>query len=91
MRAESLVNKFEERATIAKNAMNEDLAIAELMKEKDRFSICGLVHDLIRWDKPYERPVLAAGSEWMKAFVVNDIRSMIMIASLCQGAKASAS
>ncbi|MGH9989184.1 MAG: AAA family ATPase, partial [Nitrososphaera sp.] len=53
VRAESLVNKFEERATIAKNAMNEDLAIAELMKEKDRFSICGLVHDLIRWDKSY--------------------------------------
>ena len=50
----SLVNKFEERAAIAKNAMNEDLAIAELMKEKDRFSICGLVHDLIRWDRPYQ-------------------------------------
>jgi chromosome segregation protein len=80
VRAENLVNKFEERATIAKNVMNEDLAIAELMKEKDRFSICGLVHDLIRWDKSYERPVLAAGSEWMKAFVVNDIKSMIMIA-----------
>ena len=87
MRAESLVNKFEERATIAKNAMNEDLAIAELMKEKDRFSICGLVHDLIRWDKPYERPVLAAGSEWMKAFVVNDIRSMIMIAAYAKEQK----
>ena len=81
VRAESLVNKFEERATIAKNAMNEDLAIVELMKEKDRFSICGLVHDLIRWDKSYERPVFAAGSEWMKAFVVTDIKSMIIRAA----------
>ncbi|HZA99542.1 MAG TPA: chromosome segregation SMC family protein, partial [Nitrososphaera sp.] len=87
VRAENLVNKFEERATIAKNAMNEDLAIAELMKEKDRFSICGLVHDLIRWDKSYERPVLAAGSEWMKAFVVNDIKSMIMIAAYAKEQK----
>jgi chromosome segregation protein len=87
VRAESLVNKFEERATIAKNAMNEDLAIAELMKEKDRFSIRGLVHDLIRWDKSYERPVLAAGSEWMKAFVVNDITSMIMIATYAKERK----
>lgn len=87
VRAESLVNKFEERATIAKNAMNEDLAIAELMKEKNRFSICGLVHELIRWDKSYERPVLAAGSEWMKAFVVNDIRSMIMIAAYAKERK----
>ncbi len=87
VRAESLVNKFEERATIAKNAMNEDLAIAELMKEKDKFSICGLVYDLIRWDKSYERPVLAAGSEWMKAFVVNDVRSMIMMAAYAKERK----
>ena len=31
--------------------------------------------------------MLAAGSEWMKAFVVNDIRSMIMITTYAQGAK----
>ena len=87
VRAANLVNKFEERATIAKNAMNEDLAIAELMKEKDRFSIRGLVHDLIRWNHSYERPVLAAASEWMKAFVVNNITSMIMIAAYAKEKK----
>jgi chromosome segregation protein len=87
VRAENLVNKFEERATIAKNTMSEDLAIAELMKEKDRFGICGLVHDLIRWNKSYERSVLAAGSEWMKAFVVNNITSMIMIAAYAKEKK----
>ena len=87
VRAENLVNKFEERANIAKNAMNEDIAIAELMKEKDKFSICGLVYDLLRWDRYYERPILAAGSEWMKAFVVNDIKSMIMIAAYAKEQK----
>jgi chromosome segregation protein len=80
-RSESLATKFEERASVAKNAMNEDFAIAELMKEKERFGITGLVHDLIKWDRNYERPVLAAGSEWMKAFVVDDIKSMILIAA----------
>ncbi|MDQ3872890.1 MAG: chromosome segregation protein SMC [Thermoproteota archaeon] len=78
--AESLANRFEERASIAKNAMNEDVAIAELIKQKDTFGILGLVHDVIRWDKSYERPMLAAGSEWMKAFVVRDITSMLLIA-----------
>jgi chromosome segregation protein len=87
VRAENLVNKFEERATIAKSAMSEDLAIAELIKEKDRFGIRGLVHDLIRWDKSYERPVLAAGSEWMKAFLVNNITSMIMMAAYAKEKK----
>jgi chromosome segregation protein len=87
VRAESLATKFEERASVARNAMNEDFAIAELMKEKDRFGIRGLVHDLIMWDKSYERPVLAAGSEWMKAFVVDDIKSMILIAAYAKKRK----
>ena len=39
------------------------------------------MHDLIRWDRTYERPVLAAGSEWMKAFIVSDVKSMILIAA----------
>lgn len=87
IRAESLATKFEERASAAKNAMSEDFAIAELMKEKDKFGIRGLVHDLIMWDKTYERPVLAAGSEWMKAFVVDDIKSMILIAAYAKERK----
>ena len=60
--------------------MNEDLAIAELMKYPEKFGIKGLVHNVIKWDKRYERPLFAAGSEWMKAFVVNDVKSMILIA-----------
>ncbi|HKZ62591.1 MAG TPA: chromosome segregation SMC family protein [Nitrososphaera sp.] len=87
VRGESLATKFEERASVAKNAMNEDFAIAELMKEKDKFGIRGIVHNLIRWDTTYERPVLAAGSEWMKAFVVDDIKSMILIAAYAKERK----
>src|SRR3989442_1606167 len=87
VRAESLATKFEERASVAKNAMNEDFAIAELMKEKDKFGIIGLVHDLITWDRTYERSVLAAGSEWMKAFVVDDIKSMILMAAYAKERK----
>jgi chromosome segregation protein len=87
VRAESLANKVEERANIAKNIMNEDVAIAELMKEKDKFGIQGLVHDVISWDKSYDRPMFAAGSEWMKAFVVHDIKSMILIASYAKERK----
>ncbi|HXV47139.1 MAG TPA: chromosome segregation SMC family protein [Nitrososphaera sp.] len=87
VRSESLATKFEERASVAKNSMNEDFAVAELMKEKERFGIRGLVHDLIMWDKTYERPVLAAGAEWMKAFVVDDIKSMILIAAYAKERK----
>jgi chromosome segregation protein len=86
-RAENLATKFEERASVARNAMNEDFAIAELMKYREKFGIRGLVHDLVRWDTNYERPVLAAGSDWMKAFVVDDIKSMIVIATYAKERK----
>jgi len=86
-RAHVLATRFEERASVAKDAMNEDFAIADLMKDSQRFGIVGLVHDLIRWDENYERAVLAAGSEWMKAFVVDDVKSMILIATYAKARK----
>ena len=43
------------------------------------FGIKGLVHEFLKWDEPYERAILAPGSDWMKAFVVNDIKSMLSV------------
>lgn len=86
-KAEVMATKFEERASVAKHAMNEDFAIAELMKDPAKLGIKGILHDLVRWDKSYERAVLAAGSEWMKAFVVEDVKSMIAIAAYAKEKK----
>ncbi|AIC14516.1 chromosome segregation SMC family protein [Nitrososphaera viennensis] len=86
-KADTMATKFEERASVAKHAMNEDFAIAELSKYSEKFGIKGIVHDLVRWDKSYERAVLAAGSEWMKAFVVEDVKSMIAIAAYAKEKK----
>ncbi len=86
-KADTMATKFEERASVAKHAMSEDFAIAELGKYSDKFGIKGIVHDLVRWDKGYERAVLAAGSEWMKAFVVEDVKSMIAIAAYAKEKK----
>ena len=65
--ADAFTMKYEVKASTAKNVMNEDVAIVEFMKNSSYFGIKGLVHDLIGWDRHYERSVLAAGSEWMKA------------------------
>lgn len=78
--ANAFTIRYEVKASTAKNAMTEDVAIAELMKMSNEFSIEGLVHNIITWNKNYERAVLAAGSEWMKAFVVDTVKSMISIA-----------
>lgn len=79
--------KYEVKASTAKNAMTEDIAIAELMKRSDEFGIEGLVRGMITWNKNYERSVLAAGSEWMKAFVVDNVKSMISIAQYAKKTK----
>ncbi|MGH9991102.1 MAG: hypothetical protein ACREAZ_00430, partial [Nitrososphaera sp.] len=86
-RGQTLATKFEERASIAKTAMIEDFAIAELMQDAKSFGVRGLVHGLIRWDADYERAVLAAGSEWMKAFVVDDVKSMVLMATYAKESK----
>lgn len=79
-RAKDLATKYEAKKDVAKNSRNEDLAIAELMKDPEKFGIKGLAYNVLKWDKSYERALLAAGSEWMKAFIVDTIISMISIA-----------
>ncbi len=85
--ADTFTIKYEVKASTAKNAMTEDIAIAQLMKMSNEFGIEGLVHNIIAWDKNYERAVLAAGSEWMKAFVVDSVQSMISIAEYAKKTK----
>jgi len=80
-KADTMAIKFEERASVARHAMNEDFAIAELTRDSKKFGIRGLVRDLIRYDGSYERPVLAAGADWMKAFVVDDVKAMMAVAA----------
>ena len=86
-KASGLATRFQERVNLVKNAMIEDSAIADIMKRKEEFGIVGLLHNVLKWDKNYERPVLAAGAEWMKSFVVPDVKSMIALASYAKQKK----
>jgi chromosome segregation protein len=86
-KADNVTIKYEAKYNIAENARNEDFAIAELMKDSEKFGIKGLVHHIISWDKKYEKSIFAAGSEWMKAFVVDNVKSMISIAEYAKTKK----
>lgn len=78
-RAEYTTSRYEAETTIARDIMNEDIAIADLRTKYNAFEIKGLVHELLKWDVAYERAILAAGSDWMKAFVVDNVRSMLSV------------
>ncbi len=82
--ADDFTTNYEIKAATIKNAMSEDIAIAELMKKRKEFGIEGLVYKLVTWDDSYDRPILAATSEWMKAFVVDNVMSMISIAAFAK-------
>jgi chromosome segregation protein len=75
--------KFYVKNKILNESMSEDLTISEIMKEKE-LPIMGIVHDLVKWDKNYHRPVMAVGSEWLKAIVVKNVEDMIKIAEFAK-------
>jgi chromosome segregation protein len=78
-KARSLVVEYEFQSSAARDITNEDFAIAEIIKSGSDSAIRGLVCDLILWEKRYEKSVLAAGRDLMKAFVVDNVRSMLSI------------
>jgi chromosome segregation protein len=86
-RAETITLEYEAQTNIAKDIMNEDTSIAELRPKYYEFGVLGLVHEVLSWDKAYERAILAAGSDWMKAFVVKDVKSMLSVALYAKSRK----
>ena len=75
--------RFDEKNKILLESMSEDLTISEIIKDND-LHIVGIVQDLVKWDKNYLRPVMAVGSEWLKAVVVNNVEDMIKVAEFAK-------
>ena len=86
-KAQNLTSRYEIEANIVKDIMNEDIAIASFRARYYEFGIKGLVHEVLKWDEPYERAILAAGSDWMKAFVVDDVKSMLSVVQYAKSKK----
>jgi chromosome segregation protein len=78
--------KIFEKTKILTDSMYEDLTISEIIKN-NQLPIVGITQDLIKWDKNYNRPVMAAGAEWMKAIVTDNVENMIEIAEFVKTKK----
>jgi len=75
--------RFYEKNKILTESMSEDLTISEINRETE-LHIIGIVHDLVKWDKNYLRAIMAVGSEWLKAIVVNNVEEMVKIAQFAK-------
>ena len=76
--------QYETKIRVVKHVMHEDYSIAKLKGDAQQLGIMGLVYETISWDKKYERAVLAASSDWIKAIIVKDFATLISIAEFAR-------
>ncbi len=74
--------QYETKIKTVKGIMHEDYTIAKLKEDAEKLGIVGLVYEMISWDKKYERPILAASSDWIKSIVVQDFATLLSIAEV---------
>lgn len=72
--------RYDDIIQIMENPNTEYFAISNLLESHNKYlGVVGLVQDLIKFESIYERAILAAASDWMRAIVVSDIKSMISL------------
>ena len=76
--------QYESKIKMIKKLMHEDYTIAKLKTDASKLGIEGLVYEMITWDKTYERPIMAACSDWIKAVVVRDFATLLGIAEVAR-------
>ena len=86
-KASKAAAQYEAKIRVVKEVMHEDYSIAKLKEDSKRLGILGLVYEMLSWDKQYERPILAVGSDWLKALVVNDFATLLGLAEFAQEKK----
>ena len=73
-------NKYQTKIKFVKGIMHEDYSISKLKHDSEKLGIDGLVYEILKWDKQYERAILAVSSDWIKSVVVKDFTTMISLA-----------
>ena len=76
--------QYETKIKTVKGIMHEDYTVAKLKEDAEKLGIDGLVYEMISWEKQYERSVLAASSDWIKAIVVKDFATLLGIAEVAR-------
>lgn len=78
-KSNNAATKYESKIKTVKGFMHEDYTAVKLKENSESLGILGLVYEMMSWDKKYERPVMAASSDWIKAMVVKDFDAMLRI------------
>ncbi len=82
-RAEYITTRYQTEIDLAMRG--EDGTIVRLMEDASKLGIVGILQNMLEWDARYTRAVMAVGSNWLKALVVRDVKSMLLILEHVKG------
>ena len=67
--------------------MHEDYTISQLRGDAKKLGIVGFVYQVLTWNKQYERAILAACADWIKAVIVPDFETLVSLAQVARNKK----
>ncbi len=80
-------HRYNEKIKLVKDVMHEDYTIAQLKGDAKKLGVVGFVYEILSWNKQYERAVLAACADWIKAAIVPDFESLVSLAQVARNKK----
>jgi len=80
-------HRYNEKIKLVKDVMHEDYTISQLKGDAKKFGVVGFVYEILSWNKQYERAVLAACADWIKAAIVPDFESLVSLAQVARNKK----
>jgi len=80
-------HRYNEKIKLIKDVMHEDYTISQLKGDAKKFGVVGFVYEILSWNKQYERAVLAACADWIKAAIVPDFETLVSLAQVARNKK----
>lgn len=77
-------HRYNEKIKLVKDVMHEDYTISQLKGDAKKLGIVGFVYEILSWNKQYERAVLAACADWIKAAIVPDFETLVSLAQVAR-------
>lgn len=79
---EQAATKYDSKLHLVRKVMHEDYSVASLQSDAPGLGVLGLAYKLLSWPPEMERAVMAAGSDWLKALVVEDVEAAVAISDV---------
>ncbi|MYJ27449.1 MAG: chromosome segregation protein SMC [Cenarchaeum sp. SB0672_bin_9] len=85
--SDQVTSRYDSKLRLARRVMHEDYSVGRLRVDAPELGVLGLAYELLSWDTTHERAIMAVGADWLKALVVEDVDTMLSVASIIRQMK----